>query len=293
MKKTLGTLVEDIYALFGDADHKVSPHNLELFKEDIAQVVKEAVEADNAAGEFYLRMSNIGTKDRKLYYDSRTGPEEQRGFKPKDYVKFLYGHMLEHLIIFLAREAGHEVTNEQEEVELDGVQGHKDCHIDGCLVDIKSASPYSFNKFADGSFAADDFRNDSFGYRYQLSGYFEADRPDEDEVAWVVVNKEDGGICVTSFEHFELPSASKRIQRAKQITDKNNTKLPERCWEPTIDKQGNKLVPKLCTYCPHLRNSNRCWGNDVKVHQYANGPKFFLEVNSNIRVPDISERFFK
>ncbi len=40
--------------------------------------------------------------------------------------------------------AGHEVTDEQKEVELEGLKGHIDCKINGRVVDIKTASGFSF-----------------------------------------------------------------------------------------------------------------------------------------------------
>ena len=41
------------------------------------------------------------------------------------------GDILEALLILLTDLSGHEVTEQQKEVEIDGVKGHKDCRIDG------------------------------------------------------------------------------------------------------------------------------------------------------------------
>ena len=40
----------------------------------------------------------------------------------------------------LASISGHKVTQQQKQVEVEGVKGHQDCFIDGVLVDCKSAS---------------------------------------------------------------------------------------------------------------------------------------------------------
>ena len=277
------TLVEDIYELFR-GQHKVNPENLSRFKEDIAKVVCESLEQAGTKQSFGLRMSNIGTKDRKLYYDSKS---DVQVFKPNDYIKFMFGHILEHLVLFLAKEAGHEVTNEQQEVNLDGIVGHKDCHIDGVLCDIKSASSFSFRKFVDGGFPADD----PFGYRYQLKGYYESFPTETDDVAWVVIDKQYGDIFVKQLNVVELPDAKQRVKDVKRIVQFDVA--PEHCYKPEYDNSGNLPIPKNCEWCPHVVNNNRCWGDKVRTFYYSTGPKHFIEINKPPRVPEITERFFK
>src|SRR6266849_6159935 len=45
----------------------------------------------------------------------------------------------------MAKAAGHEVLGEQDELTLDGVVGHRDCVIDGCIVDVKTTSRFDVN----------------------------------------------------------------------------------------------------------------------------------------------------
>src|SRR5690606_2590048 len=78
-----------------------------------------------------LRFSKLGTPDRKLWYESRG--ERQEEMSPKTYLKFLYGDLIEAFVLYLCKEAGHSVTNEQEEVEVLGVKGHVDAVIDGVV----------------------------------------------------------------------------------------------------------------------------------------------------------------
>ena len=59
----------------------------------------------------------------------------------------MFGDILEELLLFLAKEAGHTVTGQQDTLSISGVNGHRDAIIDGRLVDVKSASSYSFRKF--------------------------------------------------------------------------------------------------------------------------------------------------
>lgn len=282
--KQIDTLVDDIYELFR-GPHKVNEENLEKFKSEVAEAVRKSLEEAGTVQPFTLRMSNIGTKDRKLYYDSKS---DVHIHKPNDYIKFLFGHILEHLVLFLVRESGHVVSNEQEEVELEGIKGHKDGHIDGVLCDVKSASSYSYRKFVDGNFPADD----PFGYRYQLKGYYEADIPkDSEEVAWVVIDKQYGDIFVKRMHEVELPDARGRIKDVKEIIESGVP--PDHCYTPEYDSSGNLPIPKGCEWCPHVTNSNRCWGNKVRSFYYSTGVKHFLEVNKQPRVPEITERFFR
>ena len=82
-------------------------------------------------------MSSIGKPTRQLWYDKLIHNSEARPLAPSTRIKFLYGHILEDLLILLSRVAGHTVTEEQKEVEVEGIKGHQDCKIDGVLVDCK------------------------------------------------------------------------------------------------------------------------------------------------------------
>ena len=113
-----------------------------------------------------LRMSNIGRPNRQLWFDMKTEAQAQP-MPPATFIKFLYGHMLEEVILLLVKLAGHKVSDEQKEVKVKGVQGHMDCVIDGEVIDIKPASGFAFKKFRDGTLREDD----TFGYLAQLAGY--------------------------------------------------------------------------------------------------------------------------
>ena len=94
-----------------------------------------------------LRMSNVGKPIRQLWYDLKSEEEAQIPLDSSVFIKFLYGHILEEVVLLLVKLAGHEVTSEQEEVDVDGVKGHMDCKIDGEVIDIKTASGFAFKKF--------------------------------------------------------------------------------------------------------------------------------------------------
>src|SRR5690606_25725922 len=101
-------------------------------------------------------------------------PEDGEPLRPEAYLKFLYGDILEDLLLFLAEAAGHTVVGRQDEQEIAGIKGHRDCVIDGTVVDAKSASSYSFKKFKEGRLREDD----PFGYVDQLQSYIHSGQND-------------------------------------------------------------------------------------------------------------------
>ena len=106
-----------------------------------------------------------------VWYDMQDTDLTKERMQPSTFIKFLYGHLLESVAILLIKLSGHTVTDMQKEVEVDGIKGHMDCKIDGEVVDIKTASNFSFKKFSSGALVDDD----PFGYMAQLAGYEEAE----------------------------------------------------------------------------------------------------------------------
>lgn len=93
-----------------------------------------------------LRMSNIGSPcERKLWY-SINKPHEEEKLRPETLLKFLYGDLLEELLLFLAEVSGHKVEGRQDTQEISGIKGHRDAVIDGVTTDVKSASTFGFIK---------------------------------------------------------------------------------------------------------------------------------------------------
>ena len=160
--KTLDTLVEDIYNKIGvlaDGEHiDLDPDSIEQFGESMKEILYKWSHPE-PRGDATLRMSNIGRKSRQLWFDMKSEGTPER-MPPSLFIKLLYGHLLEEIVIFLIKLSGHDVTDEQKEIKVSGIKGHMDCVIDGEVVDIKTASGYAFKKFKDGTLA----ENDMFGY---------------------------------------------------------------------------------------------------------------------------------
>jgi hypothetical protein len=228
-------------------------------------------------------MSNIGKGGRQLWYDKRYGRDEV--LPPATIFKFIYGDLIESLLLFLARMSGHSVSARQAEVAIDGIKGHIDADIDGVTVDAKSASTHSFRKFANGTLAEDD----PFGYVEQLAGYCQARDTDG---AFLAADKQNGHIAYLPFTKDELKAnvdVVERIEHIKQVVD--SEVAPDRCYDDEEEgKSGNRTLGTNCSYCSH---KFRCWsdangGIGLRTFRYSSGPKFFTKVAKEPQVSEIT-----
>ena len=193
--KTIDTLVQDMYDLFDplvevELDEKEVDAHLDSFTESIKETLRNFLN-EVPLKKRNLRLSAIGKPARQLWYD-KNSKEEPKPLEPSTRVKFLYGHILEDLLILFSRLAGHTVTDLQKTVSVNGIKGHQDCVIDGVLVDCKSASGRSFEKFSKNKLYSDD----PFGYIAQISAYAEGNGVDE--AAFLAIDKQNGNIFLTS-----------------------------------------------------------------------------------------------
>lgn len=280
MSKTIDSLVGDIYALFTEG-HVCDPENTAALGQAIAEVVQARLqEVSQERESFRLRMSNLGKQDKQLWYEARREQFPSEPLEAPTRIKFLFGDILERLLMFLAKEAGHDVTDYQKPVCLDGVSGSLDCRIDGVLVDAKSASSISFRKFNDGSLR----RDDSFGYMWQLAGYHAADNVPDSDGAFFVIDKTLGYICLMKVpaEEFKLYNVPERIDHLKAVI--MNPEPPGRCYDDVPDgKSGNMKLATGCSYCSHKSD---CWP-DLKTYFYASGPRFLTTV---VREPKVEQQ---
>ena len=260
--KTLDTLVEDIYNKIGvlaDGEHmELDEATIDKFGESMKEVLYNWSHPA-PRGNTTLRMSNVGRKERQLWYDMKTEGTPER-MPPSLFIKFLYGHLLEEIVLFLIKLSGHTVTSEQKEVTVSGIKGHMDCVIDGEVVDIKTASGFAFKKFKDGTLA----ENDIFGYMAQLAGYEAAEGTSNG--GFLALNKESGELALYKPDNFDKPNIKKKIRDVKAAVKLD--KPPNLCYNPIPDgKSGNMQLPRECvyyrnahrTFCQFHRNSRRDW----------------------------------
>jgi hypothetical protein len=276
------TLIRDIYQLF-DKPHPPKPQNIQAFAEDVAQIMSERMSEQRQGG--YLRPSNLGQPcERKLWY-SVNSPEDAELLSSKVRFKFLYGDLIEALVLFLAREAGHKVEGCHDEVEIDGVKGKRDAIIDGVLTDVKSANTRAFDKFENHTLKEDD----PFGYVKQLGFYREASQADErvivkDKAAFLAVDKELGSLVLDI--HHKDPEEDWETLIAQKREMLAHSEPPDRAFEDVPEgKSGNRRLKVPCTYCEFKK---KCWPG-LRVFMYSNGPMFLTNVGKEPKPMEITD----
>ena len=295
MTKTIDTLVDDIYGLLGSGV-EIKDEDVDRLANAMAKHIRNALskrpEYDPATPGLEvgssLRASKLGTPcDAKTWFDEHTHSDTREDPSPWTKIKFLYGHLIEELVLFLAEQSGHSVVSRQDELSYKGVSGHPDCIIDGYIVDVKSANSRGMSKFRTNGLATDD----PFNYLTQLCFYYTAMRdsiPNKDKVYFLAVDKELGHLVLDGYSvddsvytHIdEFIEHKKNILKIKQ--------RPPRYYMPEPDgKSGNK---QLCTQCRYCEHKFSCW-DKLRVFKYSNGPRFLTSVVRTPDVPEITKEF--
>lgn len=230
-------------------------------------------------------MSNLGKRDKQLWFEiNRPDLKETLGATTR--IKFLYGDLLEAMLLHLAVEAGHSVERQQAEVRLDDIVGHIDAVIDGVLVDVKSANSRAFETFTRGLEAVLD---DVFlrAYLSQLAGYSEA--MGGLDGGFLVIDKLLGKLTLLRVPRARLEEIRirDRIAHLKQMVQQ-----PEPPQEPCPDvefgKSGNRVLAAPCTYCNYKHECCRSanGGQGLRTFLYAKGPVHFTHI---VKEPDVFE----
>jgi hypothetical protein len=289
-KKTLDTLVQDIYdkldTLTEGKSLNVSEETATAFGESMKQALLNW-SGEHPINKPRLRMSNVGKPNRQLWYDMKA-TDQKNSFSAATQIKFLYGHILEEVVLFLARLAGHEVTDEQKEVKVSGIKGHMDCKIDGEVVDIKTASGFAFKKFKDGTLPDDD----PFGYMAQIAGYEEAEGTQHG--GFLTLNKESGELALFRPQELDKPNIKQRIKTLKAQIKKDTP--PELCYNPVPDgKSGNMKIARGCTWCRHkfVCHSDANEGKGLRVFRYSKKLEYLTHVVKLPRVTEVTDEWKK
>lgn len=299
--KNIDTLFSDILNLFGAEDHKIKKENIDRFVEHVREVLVDFLETRQTLGntEPHIRLSKIGTPNRKLWYefnraDKTVSSSEAKGeVSYKDglmLMRFLQGHLQEALLLFLAREAGHTVEHEQATVTIGGIEGHCDSVIDGHLVDIKTASQYGYSKFEKGSLLEGD---DPYGYMAQIAAYKEGLQQmgvtlESPSYFWAY-NKSSSDMVLLEVPNTDMIDANLRVAEVKNIV-KSDKPPAEKCYDPVpYGKTGNYVLHAQCSYCPFREE---CWkdandGKGLRTFMYSKGPVHFTEVKAEPRVEEM------
>ena len=278
--KQLETLPEDVYNLFDpESDHIADEELLDEMCENLKEILRLRLKASSRREGGVIRFSALGKTDRQLWMAAPPDPDNAEPMLPKVYLKFLDGDVIEQLFLYLAKEAGHTVTDEQRAVEVNGVKGHIDAIIDGTVVDLKSASSFGYKKFKEGTVEQDD----PFGYVEQLAGYANVLTPGK-PAAWWAVDKSTGDNCISELKEVVVRHHPRepRIEHLKKVIAKDEP--PELCYQPIPDgKSGNERLATPCSYCKH---KFRCFP-ETRLFLYSNGPKFLTKVVNKPKVPEV------
>ena len=281
--KSLKNLIEDIYKniqpICDGESLDLSEEQIDKFGEDMKNVLRNWSSPTVRDSRFTLRMSNVGKPLRQLWYDNKS--EMDSSVTPITMIKFLYGHILEEVVLMLARLSGHEVSDEQKEVTVNDVKGHMDCKIDGEVVDVKTASSFAFKKFKYGTLPDDD----PFGYISQLSGYEQSEGTTGG--GFLVINKETGELTFYAPDEFDKIDTGKRIKTIRKAF-KSKTP-PDKCYpEVPEGTKGNMKIHRGCSYCPHkfVCHSDSNDGQGLRGFRYAKGVVYFTKV---VKEPNVEE----
>ena len=170
-------------------------------------------------------------------------------------------------------------------LEIDNIKGHIDAKIDGEVCDVKSASSFSFKKFKNGELVGDD----PFGYHAQLSGYETG--MGTSKGGFLVMDKSSGDVCFYKPDELAKPNVPNLI-KTLQDTLKSKTP-PDRCYQLSETKGGNKSLPIGCQYCSHkwecYKDAND--GKGLRVFKYSNRYVYLAEVSRQPNVEEITQNF--
>jgi hypothetical protein len=279
MSSSIYTVVPDIYDLIKRKDGWFTEELSQTFSADVAKRLQ--VHLNESHGPPRLRMSKMGPQCPCALWHSIHKPELAEPLPPKAMIKYSYGHVLEAFAIMLAKAAGHEVLGEQDELHLDGITGHRDCVLDGCVCDVKSASSYSFQRFASGTLGTDD----PFGYLEQLECYVLASHSDplvrcKDRGYILAIDKVSGELAL--YEHqIRSDRIKSRIADYRRIVGRP-TPPPCACGTVPKGKSGNIGLDTRASYSPY---KHVCFPN-LRTFIYADGPVYLTNV---VRTPDVPE----
>lgn len=269
--KSIHTLIPDIYHL--------------VQQEGWQDALTCTLKHDPSRSRSSLRLSGLGPKCPRALWYSVHHPESAEALPPQAEIKYCYGHIIEQLVLQLARRAGHRVEGEQDELIVDGVKGHRDCVIDGCLADIKSMSTLGFKKLKNKTLAQDD----PFGYLDQLDGYSLGSILDplvtvKDKAYIIGVDKTLGHMIL--YEHeCRRESIRKRIADYRRIISLTNPPMCE-CGTRAEGSSGNIGLDVRASYSPY---KYKCFPHlRTFVYKERDGVKL-VYLTKVVREPNVTE----
>ena len=239
---------------------------------------------------FEPRMSNIGRPLCQLQMEAKGIKGEGQPYNVK--MRNTFGDLIEALALFVMKSAGVVVENEQKKVVYkfgeNKIEGRQDVEINKKIWDIKSASPYSFEKkFGEEGGFNEVVKDDTFGYASQ--GFLYSEGQGKDFGGWIAINKSTGEwtVCETPALHDEYKKVA--LDKAKENFKALQDGVPFKRNYDSIEETfrgkptGNKVLGFACSFCPYKLP---CWGSKLQLlpQQQSKGknPKWvwYTEVNN-------------
>ncbi len=268
--KTIDTLVPDVYELLqtkGWYDATLASY----FTSTVNQSLQSQWEERSL--DSTLRLSRMGDVCPRALWYSFHNPSLAEPLPPWANFKYTYGHIIEALALTLAKAAGHRVEGEQDELVVDGIKGHRDAVIDGCLVDVKSTTSFKVAESRKGSLE----KNDSFGYLDQLDGYVLGSANDplvtvKDKGYLWFIDKTLGHMHV--YEHTVRPDRIRsKINKYKSIVEQNTAPACE-CGTREKGSSGNIELDVRASYSAF----KFCCFPNLRTFLYSDGPVYLTRV---------------
>ena len=268
---------------------KISDKLVEEFGEACKSALRKQF-SEERRKEFKPRMSNIGRPLCQLQMEAKNVKGEGQPYNVK--MRNTFGDLIEALAVFVLKSAGVDIEDEQKNVKYkfngSSIEGRLDVKIDKKVWDIKSASPYSFEKkFGAAGGFEEVVKEDAFGYVSQ--GYLYSEGEKVPFGGWIVVNKSTGEwvVCETPLvdDHYKTEALSTAQKNFKALKDNVPFKKCYSEIEETFrtKKTGNKTLGIVCGFCPY---KVPCWGKKLQLlpQQQSQGknPKWvwYTEVNN-------------
>lgn len=284
----IDTLVQDVYDVVTGVSPKGEAMERTKYFQDLADAYASLIVPRNKERTpNTLYFSEIGQPcKRKLWYKINHKSAHVEELQAHTRIKFGYGHMLEALVLQLARDAGHTVEMEQEKVEWKHssgwrVSGRIDAVIDGVLVDVKSVSKLGKKKFEDG------LVDDPFGYKQQLNGYAVVLK--NPSSGFLTIEKELGHINYYPTAGYNTKAWDTTVELA--VAAVTHPTAPDRVYDgvPQSKTSKNLRLPTMCSYCEY---KHECWqdangGDGLRGFAYAGKIEWLTEVVDTPRVPEI------
>lgn len=214
----------------------------------------------------------------KIWLRHNGSPADQEPLSTSDKLRFMYGDMVESLMLAIVQSTGHVVADRQAPVSIPyrkwEVRGRIDCTIDEAVVDVKSTTSANMKKFASLEY------NDPYGYLYQLGFYHMLLRTEK--AGFLVVNKTTG-----HYEYFDytsrLPSDEAIEERIVEVVSIAERSIPPSILPVESAPHGNSKLRDKCAGCQFKKT---CFPG-VRQFQYADGRNVWL--TNVVKTPTLKE----